>query len=101
SSVLERPKSVSDIPGPRLPRPVQSWLGGVRPVQSRVGWRKRYGPVFRTHDAIGGRVLHIADRELIEQMFKWKPGDYNDGKPRRRVRAKGPRAAQSLGSPHP
>jgi cytochrome P450 len=44
--------------------------------------RRRYGSVFRTNDAIAGKVFHVADRELIERMFKWKPADYNVGEPR-------------------
>jgi cytochrome P450 len=54
----------------------------VRPFESRLALRRRYGPVFRTHDVIVGRLFHIADRELIEQMFKWKPAEYNVGEPR-------------------
>jgi cytochrome P450 len=76
------PKPASQIPGPRLPRPLQSWLGVVRPVESRLALRRRYGPVFRSNDLIAGEVFHIADRALIEQMFKWKPQDYNVGEPR-------------------
>jgi cytochrome P450 len=44
--------------------------------------RRRYGPVFRSNDLIAGEVFHIADRALIEQMFKWKPAGYNVGEPR-------------------
>jgi cytochrome P450 family 135 len=44
--------------------------------------RRRYGPVFRSKDLIAGEVFHIADRALIEQMFKWKPAEYNVGEPR-------------------
>ena len=44
--------------------------------------RRRYGPVFRSSDLIAGEVFHIADRALIEQMFKWKPAEYNVGEPR-------------------
>jgi cytochrome P450 family 135 len=76
------PKPASEVPGPRLPRPLQSWLGVVRPVESRLALRKRYGPVFRSNDAIMGEVFHVADRALIEQMFKWKPAQYNVGEPR-------------------
>jgi len=54
----------------------------VRPFESRLALRRRYGPVFRTHDVIVGQLFHIADRELIEQMFKWKPAEYNVGEPR-------------------
>jgi cytochrome P450 len=75
-------KPASEVPGPRLPRVLQSWLGVVRPVESRVSLRRRYGPVFRSNDAIAGQVFHIADRELIERMFKWKPAQYNVGEPR-------------------
>jgi len=76
------PKPGSEVPGPRLPRPLQSWLGVIRPIGSRLALRERYGPVFRTNDALLGEVFHICDRELVEQMFKWKPGDYNVGEPR-------------------
>src|SRR5919201_2407122 len=75
-------RSASEVPGPRLPRPVQSWLGVVRPFESRLALRQRYGAVFRSNDAIAGQVVHIADRDLIEQMFKWKPAQYNVGEPR-------------------
>ena len=44
--------------------------------------RERYGPVFRTTDVIAGEMVHVADRDLIEQMFKWKPAQYNVGEPR-------------------
>jgi len=74
--------TASDVPGPRLPRPLQSWLGVIRPFESRFALRKRYGPVFLSNDVIAGQVFHIADRALIEQMFKWKPAQYNVGEPR-------------------
>jgi cytochrome P450 family 135 len=44
--------------------------------------RRRFGPVFRTNDAIAGQLVHVADRALIEQMFRWKPAQYNVGEPR-------------------
>src|SRR5438552_2558443 len=76
------PKPASEVPGPRLPRALQSWLGVARPVESRLALRNRYGPVFRSNDLILGEVFHIADRALIERMFKWKPAEYNVGEPR-------------------
>ncbi len=45
--------------------------------------RRRYGPVFRTKDTIAGELFHVADRELIEQMFKWKPAEYTVSGPRK------------------
>lgn len=44
--------------------------------------RRRYGRIFRSDDLIVGRVFHVADRELVEQIFKWKPAQYNVGEPR-------------------
>jgi cytochrome P450 len=44
--------------------------------------RKRYGKLFRTHDVLAGEIIHVADRALIEQMFKWKPAQYRVGEPR-------------------
>ena len=72
----------SQVPGPRLPRPIQTWLGVARPIQARLAMRERYGPVFRTTDVIAGEMVHVADRDLIEQMFKWKPAQYNVSEPR-------------------
>jgi len=72
----------SAIPGPRAPRLLQSWLGVVRPLETRQAARRRYGPVFRSRDALAGELFHIADRDLIEQMFKWKPHEYSVGEPR-------------------
>ena len=72
----------SAIPGPRVPRLLQSWLGVVRPLETRQAARRRYGPVFRSRDALAGELFHIADRDLIEQMFKWKPHEYSVGEPR-------------------
>ena len=44
--------------------------------------RARYGDVFRSNDVLAGQLFHIADRALIEQIFKWKPAQYNVGEPR-------------------
>jgi cytochrome P450 len=74
--------ATSDVPGPRLPRLLTSWIGVARPVESRLAMRRRFGPVFRTNDAIAGEMVHVGDRALIEQMFKWKPAQYNVGEPR-------------------
>jgi len=70
------------VPGPRLPRVVQSWLGVTRPIEARRRLHRRYGPVFRTNDAIAGKLVHVADRALVEEMFKWRPADYGVAEPR-------------------
>jgi cytochrome P450 len=75
-------KPASAAPGPRLPRPVQSLLALFRPIETRLTAHKRYGAVFRSNDSIAGEVFHIGDHELIAEMFKWKPAQYNVGEPR-------------------
>src|SRR5436853_2288801 len=72
----------SAVPGPRIPRLAQTLLGVVRPLDARLMMRRRYGSIFRTRDAIAGELFHIADREAIEEMFKWKPAQYNVAEPR-------------------
>jgi len=61
---------------------LQSWLGVMRPIDTRLLMRKRHGAVFRTRDAIAGEMFHIADRELVEEIFRWKPSEYRVGEPR-------------------
>jgi len=75
-------RPASDIAGAPLPGPLQSWLGIAYPIKSRQIMRKRYGSVFRSNDSIAGELFHIADRDLVEQMFKWKPAAYNVAEPR-------------------
>ena len=71
-----------EVPGPRLPRLLQTLFGVMRPVEARLGMHRRYGAVFRSNDAIAGEVFHVAERELVEEIFKWKPAQYNVGEPR-------------------
>jgi len=61
---------------------LQSWLGVMRPVDTRLLMRRRHGAIFRTRDAIAGEMFHIADRELVEEIFRWKPAEYRVGEPR-------------------
>src|SRR6185503_151682 len=75
-------RPTSEIPGPRLPRPLQTWMGVARPMAARLAMRRRYGRVFRTNDVFAGQMIHVADRALIEQMFKWKPAQYRVSEPR-------------------
>jgi cytochrome P450 family 135 len=66
-----------------MPGLAQTLLGVMRPLDARLEMRERYGPVFRSNDAIAGELFHIADRDLIEQVFKWKPSEYDVAEPRR------------------
>src|SRR4051794_19586919 len=75
-------KPATEVPGPRSPRLLQTLLGVMRPLEARLAMRERYGTVFRSNDAIAGELFHVAERDLIEQMFKWKPAEYSVGEPR-------------------
>src|SRR3954469_14890316 len=77
-----RIRSSSEVPGPRLPRLAQTVLGVMRPLETRLAMRERYGRVFRTNDVIIGELVHVAERDLVEQVFKWKPAQFNVGEPR-------------------
>ncbi|HWH46054.1 MAG TPA: cytochrome P450 [Thermoleophilaceae bacterium] len=88
ADVLERPaagralRPDAEIPGPRLPRLAQTLLAVARPIDMRLTMRDRYGPVYTTNDAIAGRLVHVGERDLVEQIFKWKPDTYNVAEPR-------------------
>ena len=72
----------SQVPGPPGPGLVQTIVGTVSPFRSRLTMRRRYGKLFRTDDAIVGPLVHVADRDLAERIFKWKPAQYNVAEPR-------------------
>ena len=61
---------------------LQTVLAVTRPLEARFDLRDRFGRIFRSNDAIAGEMFHIAERELIEQIFKWKPAQYNVAEPR-------------------
>jgi cytochrome P450 len=74
--------AAAEVPGPRMPAPLQTAVGVLWPVKARLLMRERYGKVFRSRDSIAGELVHIAERGLVEQMFKWKPADYVVSEPR-------------------
>jgi cytochrome P450 len=75
--------TAAEIPGVRRGRLLQTLFFLARPVEGRLMMRRRHGPVFRTNDLIAGELIHVADRALIEQIFKWKPEQYTVAEPRR------------------
>ena len=75
-------RPASEVPGTRAPAIVQTLSGVMRPLEARLALRARHGAIFRTSDAIAGELFHVADRESIERMFKWKPPQYNVAEPR-------------------
>src|SRR6476659_4557148 len=74
--------AASEVPGPRIPSPLQTVVGVLWPVRARLVMRERYGKVFRSNDSIAGELFHIAERDLVAQMLKWKPAYYQVREPR-------------------
>ena len=62
-------RPASEIPGPRAPRLVQTFFGTVFPVRAKLDMRKRYGKIFRVNDQILGEFVHLADPELVGEIF--------------------------------
>jgi cytochrome P450 len=75
-------RPASEVPGTRAPGILQTLAGVMRPLEARLALRERHGTIFRTRDAIAGELFHVADRESIERMFKWKAPQYNVAEPR-------------------
>src|SRR5215210_3014954 len=97
-----RSKPSTEVFGPRLPRLLQTLLALMWPVEARLRMHEQYGSVFRSNDAIVGELFHVAERELVEQLFRWKPAQYNVGEPRQVMKpVLGPRSILLLdGEPH-
>jgi cytochrome P450 len=74
----------------------------MRPLETRVAMRERHGEIFRSNDAIAGEMFHIAERESVEQVFRWKPAEYEVAEPRRLMQpVTGPSSILLLdGGPH-
>ena len=67
-------------PGPRLPRLVQAARLTAEPYAWMAKRRERYGDIFSSHFPFFGRVVYVADPELVKQVFTGSP----DRLPRRR-----------------
>ena len=65
-------KSAAEVPGPRLPRLLQTLLGVMRPLEARLGMRGRYGSVFRSNDAIVAiRSAAKPAKRSAGKLFGW------------------------------
>ncbi len=56
-------------PGPRAPAAVQSAQFVRRPLDTLLGWHRRFGDVFSAKFLIFGKGVYVADPEEIRAMF--------------------------------
>ena len=66
-------------PGPRLPRLVEAAWVTVQPHAWMAKRRERHGDVFSTRFPFFGRVVYVADLELIKQVFTGAPDVFHAG----------------------
>ena len=66
-------------PGPRLPRLVQAARVTAEPYAWMAKRRERYGDVFSSRFPFLGRVVYVADPDLIKQVFTGTPTVFHAG----------------------
>jgi cytochrome P450 len=78
---MRRRKRKVDLPGSRLPGLAQAVLFYVRPVETVIAMRKRYGPDFRIDLPPFGETAYVSDPESIKAVFtggdKFRAGEAN------------------------
>ena len=62
-------------PGPRAPAPIQTAQFMLRPRESLIRWKRRYGDVFTVSYLMFGRGVYVADPVAIRELFT---GDQSD-----------------------
>jgi cytochrome P450 len=62
-------------PGPRTPASVNLALFATRPLQTLLGWHKRYGDLFTVRFPVFGTGVYVADPTAIKELYT---GDQSD-----------------------
>jgi cytochrome P450 len=66
-------------PGPRAPGFVQGLRYARRPVEFFVELQRRYGDVFSVSFPYFGRVVYLAEPELVKRVFAGDPAQFHAG----------------------
>jgi cytochrome P450 len=66
-------------PGPRAPAPINTARLVRRPLESLLGWHKRYGDVFTVKYLIFGTGVYVADPAAIRDMLTGDQSDLHAG----------------------
>jgi cytochrome P450 len=66
-------------PGPRAPATVNTAKLALRPIESLLGWHRRYGDVVTVPILIFGTGVYVADPAAIREMFTGDQSDLRAG----------------------
>jgi cytochrome P450 len=66
-------------PGPREPALLQSFRFWRRPIETLVGWQRRFGDVFTVRFVIVGTGVYVADQQAVKEMFTGDQSDLHAG----------------------
>jgi cytochrome P450 len=66
-------------PGPRAPAVVNSARLVARPIESLLGWHRRYGEVVTVPLLIFGTGVYVADADAIRELFTGDQSDLHAG----------------------
>jgi cytochrome P450 len=68
-----------ELPGSRAPALVQAARYVRDPLGFLVGYRERYGDVFSVRFPFFGRIVYVADPELVKDVFTGSPAVFHAG----------------------
>jgi cytochrome P450 len=66
-------------PGPRAPASINTAQLALRPLQSLLGWRERYGDLFTVPLLIFGVGVYVCDPDAIREMLTGEQSDLHAG----------------------
>ena len=66
-------------PGPRAPASVNTARLAVRPLETLLGWHRRYGDAFTVSYLVFGTGVYVADPDAIREMFTGDQSDLHAG----------------------
>jgi cytochrome P450 len=69
STAGSRRQRAVELPGPRLPGPIQTFAFFWRPVQFVEAVRRRFGRNFRLQIAPFGEIAYVSDPEVVREVF--------------------------------
>src|SRR5881409_2922649 len=66
-------------PGPRVPAAINTARLLRRPLESLLGWQKRYGDIFTVKYLIFGTGVYVADPTAIRELLTGDQSDLHAG----------------------
>jgi cytochrome P450 len=76
---MSRAETASLPPGPRAPATVNTGRLIERPLESLLGWHRRYGDVFTVRYLIFGTGVYVADPAAVRELLTGDQSDLHAG----------------------